>query len=172
MYLLIDDLLLWKFIQARHASGGIWTKNNLLVPCDGVFDGFFKLFLCFHTVLMGVYSTFLQVLTVMSCTFFISFVTPDRLQKSFSLLFYTSKNPSSSSLLNMLHCWFSASVCLYSSTYTWGWYFFFVCRQNQSLTLPLHCNTYYMKHLDHENLSLCILSTFSTCHGRTCPLLL
>ena len=32
---------------------GIWAKNNLFVLCDGVFDGFFKLFLCFHTVSTG-----------------------------------------------------------------------------------------------------------------------
>ena len=51
MYFLINDLLLSKFIQARCTRGGIWTKNNLLVLCDGVFDGFFKLFLCFHSVL-------------------------------------------------------------------------------------------------------------------------
>ena len=29
-----------------------------------------------------------------------------------------------------------------------------------------------MEHLDHENLSLCLLSTFLTYHGRTCLLLL
>ena len=37
-------------IQARHTNGSIWAKNNLFVPCDGVADGFVKLFLCFHTV--------------------------------------------------------------------------------------------------------------------------
>ena len=35
--------------------------------------------------------------------------------------FNTSKNPSSSELLNMLHYWLSASVYLHSSTYTWRW---------------------------------------------------
>ena len=45
--------------------------------------------------------------------------------------------------------------------------FYLVCRQSRSLTLPLHCNTHPLKHLDHENLSLCVLSTFSTYHGRT-----
>ena len=29
-----------------------------------------------------------------------------------------------------------------------------------------------MEHLDHENLPLCLLSTFLTYHGRTCLLLL
>ena len=51
--LFIDGLLLSKFIQARHTDGGIWAKNNLLVLFDGVFDGFFKLFFCFHAVSMG-----------------------------------------------------------------------------------------------------------------------
>ena len=51
--LFINGLLLSKFIQARHTGGGIWTKNNLLVLCDGVFDGFFKLFFCFHAVSTG-----------------------------------------------------------------------------------------------------------------------
>ena len=50
--------------------------------------------------------------------------------------------------------------------------FYLVCRQNQSLTLPLHCYTCCMEHLDRENLSSCVLSAFSTFHGRTClPLL-
>ena len=49
--------------------------------------------------------------------------------------------------------------------------FYLVCRPNRSLTLPLHCNTYRMELLDHENLSICVLSTFSTYHGRTCLLL-
>ena len=50
--------------------------------------------------------------------------------------------------------------------------FCLVCRQNRSLTLPLHCITYRMEHLDHGNLSLYVLSTFSTYHGCTCLLLL
>ena len=50
--------------------------------------------------------------------------------------------------------------------------FYLVCRHNQSLTPVLHYNTCPMEHLDRENLSLCILSTFSTCHGRTCLLFL
>ena len=31
-------------------SRDIWTKNNLLIHCDSVFDGLFKLFFCFHAV--------------------------------------------------------------------------------------------------------------------------
>ena len=50
--------------------------------------------------------------------------------------------------------------------------FYLVCRQNRSLTLPLHCNTCRMEHLDHENLSLCVLFKFSTCRERNCLLLL
>ena len=63
---------------------------------------------------------FLQVLKATYFSFTISLVTPGRLQKSFWFSFYTSKNPSSSSSLNILPCWFSASVYLHSSTYTWG----------------------------------------------------
>ena len=40
--------------------------------------------------------------------------------------------------------------------------------QNQSLRQLLHCNAFHVEHLDHENLSLCVLSTFLTCHWRTC----
>ena len=32
---------------------GSLGQNNLFVLCDGVFDSFFKLFLCFHAVLKG-----------------------------------------------------------------------------------------------------------------------
>ena len=114
-----------------------------------------------------VHSTFLQLLTGMSCSFIISFAAPVRLQKSFKPSFYTSKSPSSSSSLGMLHCWFSASVYLHSSTLLEDDNFCLVCIQNQSLIQPLHCNACYMEYLDHENLSLCILSTFSTSHWWT-----
>ena len=50
VYMLINDLLLSKFIQARHTDGSIRTKNSLLIPLDGVLDSFFKFFLCFHTI--------------------------------------------------------------------------------------------------------------------------
>ena len=53
MNFLIIDLLLPNFIQTRHTGGGILTKNNFLVPCDGVFDGFFKPFLCFNAFSTG-----------------------------------------------------------------------------------------------------------------------
>ena len=114
-----------------------------------------------------VHSTFLQLLTGMSCSFIISFAAPVRLQKSFKPSFYTSKSPSSSSSLGMLHCWFSASVYLHSSTLLEDDNFCLVCIQNQSLIQPLHCNACYMEYLDHENLSLCVLSTFSTYHWST-----
>ena len=118
IYFLIDDLLLSKFIQARHTGGGIWTKNNLFEPCDIVFDGFFKLFLCFHTFLKGYIQLFLQVLTKTSCWFIIIFVSPTQVTKIFLALFLTSKNSLLSSSLDMLHCCFSALVYLHPSTYT------------------------------------------------------
>ena len=115
----------------------------------------------------AVYSTFLKVLTVMSCSFIISFVNPGRLQKSLKTSFYTLKNPSSSSL-NMLHCCFSAR-CIYTLQHIpEDDNFYLVCRQNQYSILPLHYNACRMEHSDHENLPLCVLSTFSTCHWRTC----
>ena len=49
----INDLMLSKFIQARYTSGTICTKNNILIPCDGIFDGFLKLFPSFHAVSTG-----------------------------------------------------------------------------------------------------------------------
>ena len=54
IHMLINDLLL-SFIQARHTGRDIRTKNNLLIPFDGVFDSFFRF--------DEVYSTFVQVLT-------------------------------------------------------------------------------------------------------------
>ena len=53
IHFFVDDLLPSKFIQTRLTDGVIWEKNNLFGLCDGAFDGFFKLFLCFHTVSMG-----------------------------------------------------------------------------------------------------------------------
>ena len=52
IHMLINGLLLLKFIQTRHAGGGIRTKNNLFIPFDGVFGSFFKLFPCLHTISM------------------------------------------------------------------------------------------------------------------------
>ena len=109
IHFLINDLLLSKFIQARHTDGGIRAKNNLFVHCDGVFDGFFKLFLCFHTVS----TRYIQVLTVMSYSFIISFVSPGRLQKSFGLLFtppkYHHHHHSTCYIVNFLH-WYIYSL--------------------------------------------------------------
>ena len=117
----------------------------------------------------GVYSTFLQALTATPCSFFIiSFVTQGRLQKSF--FFFTPRtihyqHHPTCSIVGFMH------RCIYTLQHIpEDDNFHLVCRQNQSLTLPLHCNTCRMEHLDHGNLSLCVLSTFSTYHGRTCLL--
>ena len=58
---LINDLLPPKLTQARHAGGSIRTKNNLLIPFDGVFDSFFKLFPCFHTISTGYIQIFCKL---------------------------------------------------------------------------------------------------------------
>ena len=121
IYFLINDLLLSKFKQARHTGGGIWAKNNLLIPCDGVFHGCSSSPFVFIQFRRGVYSTFVQVLTATSCSFIYRFCNPRQVFPQ-AFLFYTSKNSSSSSSsssssLSMLHCWFSASVYLNSSTY-------------------------------------------------------
>ena len=48
IYFLINDIMLLKFIQTCHTGRSIRSKNNLFVLCDGIFDGFFNLFFCFH----------------------------------------------------------------------------------------------------------------------------
>ena len=53
IHILINDLLPSNFIQTRHIGGSISTKSNLFVPCDGIFDDFFKFFPCFQTISMG-----------------------------------------------------------------------------------------------------------------------
>ena len=103
----------------------------------------------------------------MSFSFIISFVTPGRLQKYFDLL----STPQKIHHHHHHHSTCYTVVFLHRSIYTLQHIpeddnFWLVCRQNRSLTLPLHCNTCHMEHLDHENLSLCVLSTFSTYHGR------
>ena len=114
-----------------------------------------------------VYSTFLQVLTLMSFSFIISFVTQDRLQKSLTFFFTPQKihhhHRSTYCIAGFLH------QCIYTLQYIpEDDNFCLVCIQNQSLTQLLHCNACYTEHLNHENLSLCVLSTFSTYHSRTC----
>ena len=69
IHMLINDLLLSKFIQTDHPGSVMQTKNNVLLPFNGVFDSFFKLFLCFDTVLTRYIQVFLQVLTETSCSF-------------------------------------------------------------------------------------------------------
>ena len=112
----------------------ISTKNNLLVLCDIVFDGFFKLFFCFHAVSTG----YIQLLY---------FLQQRRLAHLFFVtLFSASKNPSSSS------CNFAGFVhrCIYTLQHIpVNGSFYFVCRQVRSLGLLFHYNTYRMKHLDH-----------------------
>ena len=45
IHFFIDDLLLSKFIQARHADRVIWATNNVFAFCDGVFNSFFNFYL-------------------------------------------------------------------------------------------------------------------------------
>ena len=45
VHFFMDDLLIPKFILARHTDRTTCTKNNLLVFCDGVFDAFQALLL-------------------------------------------------------------------------------------------------------------------------------
>ena len=109
----------------------------------------------------------------MSCSFIISFVTPGKLQKYFYLMFTPQK-------MHHHHHHHHCSTCyivgfLHRCVYTLQHIpeddnLYLVCRQNRSLTLQFHCNTYRMEHFGHENLSLCILSKFSTYHERICPL--
>ena len=106
----------------------------------------------------GVYSTFFQVLTKMSCSFIISFVTLGRLKKCFELFFTSQKihhhHQSACFIVGFLH------QCIYTPQHIpEDDNLYLVYIQNRSLTQPLHCNTYHMEHLDHENLFLCFLST-------------
>ena len=122
-----------------------WRLFKALLLFSDSFDSYIQLFCFFLTTKEGYKSLFLPP-------------------------FHTTKNPSSSSSsssLNILHCWLSASMYLHSSHGS----FYFVCRRSRSLTLPLHCNTCRMEDLDHENSSLCVLATFLVYHGRICLLL-
>ena len=123
IHFFINDLLLSMFIQARHTEGRIWAKNSLFVyTLWWCLWWLFQALSLFSYSFDGVYSTFLQVLTATSCSFIISFVTFRQVAKIFFLRsFYTAKNPSSSSSLNILYCRSPALVYLHSSTYTWGW---------------------------------------------------
>ena len=132
---------------------------------------FFKLFLCFSYSFDGVYSTFLQVLTATLCLFIISFVTLNQVTKVFLRFFTPQKiyhhNRSTYYIDGFLR------LCIYTLQHIPEvGSFYFACRQSRSLTQPSLSNTCFMEHLDHENLSLCLLSTFLTYHGRTCLLLL
>ena len=68
-YTFFSMMLLPNFIQALHTDRTIYTKNNLLVHCDDIFDGFFKLFFRYHTVWMGY--ILLLFLKTTSCPFII-----------------------------------------------------------------------------------------------------
>ena len=105
-----------------------------------------------------VYSIFLQVITETSCSFIHSFVTPNQVTKIFGLLFLRLENyiiitSKAYCIAGFLH------QCIYTLQDIPGDDdFCLVCIQNQSLTLPLHCNTCYMERYNHENLFLCFLS--------------
>ena len=109
--------------------------------------------------------------TATSSSFIISFITPRKVTKIFCLLFAPQKfhhhHCSTCYIVSFLH------QCIYTLQHIpEDDNFYLVSRQNRSLTLPLHCNTCRMEHLGHENLPLCVLSTFPTYHGCTCLLLL
>ena len=72
-FLIVSAISLWSYtcwsmiccLQSSsrhiHTGGCIWTKNNLLIPFDGVFDSFFKLFPCFHTISTGYIQLFCKL---------------------------------------------------------------------------------------------------------------
>lgn len=117
---IINHLLFFNFIQAFCTYRAIYNKRNLFILDNGIFDGFLKIFR--QWISKEIYLTILLLLTsstmliYLFCNHVIFFAT--RLQKSFfsvHVCFYTSKYPSSSESLNMLHCWLSALVYLHSS---------------------------------------------------------
>ena len=106
-----------------------------------------------------------------SCSFSISFVDSGRWQKSFDLLFTPRK------IHHHHHSTCYTVVSLHQCIYTLQHIpedenFCLICRKNRFLTLLLHCSICRMEHADHENVSSCFRSTFSTFHECTCLLIL
>ena len=156
--------------SSRHATqAGVSKLKIILLYFVMVSLWLLQALLLFSCSFDRVYTTFLQVLTKTSCSFIISLCNRRQVTKIF-LTFLHLKNQSHQStycIAGFLH-W-----CIYTFQHIpKDDNFHLVCRQNQSLTQLLHCRTCHMEHLNHENLSLCVLSTFSTCHERTCLLLL
>ena len=119
IYFFLDYLLLPKFIQALHRYGAICTKNNLLILDNGILMAFSGSCFAFRQFRRAIFNSFAYSNNVVMFIYF--FVTPKQVTKIFfsvHVSFCTSKYPSSSELLKMLHCWLSASADLHSSTYT------------------------------------------------------
>ena len=88
----------------------------------------------------GVY-TLLFILTILSHSFI--FCNPGPGYKNVHVSFYTSRYPSLSLPLNMLHCWLSASPYLHASTYTWGSIFNNAVALQYMLTMKICLNAYF-----------------------------
>ena len=132
IHMLISDLLLLKFIQTCHTDRGIWTKNNLFVPCDVIMMASSSSSFVFIQFRRGTFN-FLGRFNNDVHYLLLVLWPQSGYKKPLTFTFYTSKNPSSS-LLSMLHCWFSASVYLFTLQHIPGDdNFYLVCIQNQSL---------------------------------------
>ena len=165
IHMQINGLLLSKFIQTRHAAGvselKIISLYLVMVPLIAsssssfVFiqfrRGIFKFFASSNKVVLFIYLQFYNPRQVTKILLDLLFFIP---QKS-----HYHHDRSAYYIAGFLHqCIYTLQHMLEDDT------FCLVFIQNQSLTQPLHCNACYMEHPDHENLSLCILSTFSIYH--------
>ena len=128
-FLTVSSINLWSYTfwsmiccfwsSSRHATqAGVSKLKIILLYFVMVSLWLIQALLLFSCSFDRVYTTFLQVLTKTSCSFIISLCNRRQVTKIF-LTFLHLKNQSSS--INILHCWFSASVYLHFSTYTQGW---------------------------------------------------
>lgn len=135
----INMLVLFKFIQVFSTYEGIISENHIIITDMCFSDCFFKFLFCFHRALVGLLNSFATCNNSQKVFLSISFSCNDRLcykkiifsnffvlniQNACSCLSYTSKKPSSSEPLSMLHCWLPSLVYLNSSRYLLRWWDF------------------------------------------------
>ena len=150
----IDELLLSEFIQEAMKTGVSGAKImmvSLMASSSSSFvfiqfqRGIFNFFANSNNDVLFIYYKFCNPQAGYKSLFCLPF-TPQKIHHHH----HHHHHRSTSYIVGFLH-W-----CVYTEDDN----FYLVCRQNRSLTLLLHCNICCMEHLDHKNLSLCVLSTF------------